>query len=243
MIAALRAAGHKVNYKDTLANYRELRETPPDAIVIDLSRTPSHGRELAVFVRGSKHLRHIPIVFVDGEPEKVEAVRRLIPDASYTSASRLKSALRSALANPPENPVRPAQMMDRWAGRSTAQKLGVAKNARIAVIDPPPDYARAIGDLPEGAVFEEESTTGCQPALWFVHGPAEFQAALPQMRRLAAHSRLWILWRKGKRDDLDGNIIRRGAIDVGLVDYKICSINDTWSAMVFAVKKHAVQSK
>jgi hypothetical protein len=243
LVAALREAGHKVDYKEKLANYRELRETPAEAIVIDLSRTPSHGRELAVFIRASKQLRHVPIVFVDGEPEKVEGVRRLIPDASYTPASRLKSAVRFALAHPPENPVRPAQMMERWASRSTAQKLGIVKDARVAVIDPPPDYARAIGDLPEGATYEEDSVNGCQPALWFVHGPAEFQSALPRMRRLAERSRLWILWRKAKRDGLDGNLIRKGAIEVGLVDYKVCSVNETWSGMVFAIKKQAIKKQ
>jgi hypothetical protein len=239
LIAALRSAGHKIDYKDKLANYRELRVAPPDAVVIDLSRMPSHGRELAVFLRGGKVTRHIPIIFVDGDPEKVEAIRRLLPDAVYTPASRVKGALKSALAHPPVNPLKPAQMMDRWAGRSTAQKLGIGKDARVAVIDPPPDYARAIGEIPEGAQFEEDAADGCALALWFVHGPAEFQAALPRMRRLAVHSRLWILWRKGKRDGLHGNLIRQGAIDVGLVDYKICSINDTWSAMVFATKKPA----
>jgi hypothetical protein len=38
-------------------------------------------------------------------------------------------------------------------------------------------------------------------------------------------------------DQLDGGLIRRAAIDVGLVDYKICSVDATWSGMVFAVKK------
>ena len=245
LLTALRASGHKVVYESKIANYRELREDPPEAIVIDLSRMPSHGRELAVFIRGSKHLRHIPIVFVNGEPEKVAAVRHLIPDATYTTTPRVKSALRSALASPPAAPVRPQQMMERWGTRSAAQKLGIAKDSRVAVIDPPPDYARAIGDLPEGATYEEDSTADCKLALWFVHGPAEFHAALPRMRRLAAQARLWILWRKSKPGGLNGNLIRQGAIDVGLVDYKICSVNEAWSAMVFAVKKvaHPLQSK
>jgi hypothetical protein len=237
LVATLRSAGHKVDYRDKLANYRELRVKPPDAVVIDLTRMPSHGRELAVFLRGGKVTRHIPIIFVGGDSGKVEAIRRLLPDAVYAPASRLKSAVKSALAHPPPNPVKPIPTMERWGDRSTAQKLGIAKDSRVAVIDPPPDYARAIGEIPEGAQFDEESTSGCKLALWFVHGPAEFQSALPRMRRLAERSRLWILWRKGKRDGLDGNLIRQGAIDVGLVDYKICSVNETWSAMVFAVKK------
>jgi hypothetical protein len=242
LLTVLKAAGYSVDYKEPVASYREVRLSPPAAIVIDLSRLPSHGREVAVFLRGSKASRHIPIVFVGGEPEKIEGVRRVLPDAVYTPVSRLRSALRSAIAKPPENPLKPAQMKDRWGARTTAQKLGIAKGSRVFVVDPPSDYERAIGELPEGAYYEEESSeafsdNACKIALWFVHGIAEFQPALPRMRALAARGRLWILWRKSKPDGLNGNVIRAGAIDVGLVDYKICSINDTWSAMVFAVKK------
>ncbi len=237
LLTVLQAAGHSVELHGKMASYREVRDRPPDAIVIDLSRLPSHGRELAVFIRGSKSTRHVPIVFVEGEPEKVERVRKLLPDAAYTSLARLRSAVKSALANPPANPVKAAQMMDRWGHRTTAQKLGIAKDSRVAVIDPPSGYAQAIGELPEGAWFEEDSNEECAVSLWFVHSVPEFHSALPRMRKLATRTRLWILWRKNKRDGLDGNFIRAGCVAVGLVDYKICSVNDAWSGMVFAVKK------
>jgi hypothetical protein len=237
LLTVLKAAGHSVQYQERLTSPRELRVSVPDAYLIDLSRLPSHGREVGVYLRGAKSTRHVPIVFVAGSPDKVEYVRRALPDATYTSLSRVRSALKSAIANPPVNPVKAAQMMERWGHRTTAQKLGIAKDSRVAVIDPPSGYAQAIGDLPEGASFEEDSGEGCAVTLWFVHGVPDFHAALPRMRKLATRSRLWILWRKNKRDGLDGNLIRAGCVDVGLVDYKICSINDTWSGMVFAVKK------
>jgi hypothetical protein len=237
LLTVLQAAGHSVDYQERMAGYREVRNQPPDAIVIDLSRLPSHGKELGVFFRGSKATRHIPIVFVGGAPEKVEGVRRVLPDAAYTVLSRVRSTLREAIANPPANPLKPSQMMDRYGNRTTAQKLVIAKDSRVAVIDPPAGYAQAVGGLPDGACYEEDSISDCGVSLWFVHGIPEFHAALPRMRKLAARSRLWIIWRKNKRDGLDGNLIRQGAIAVGLVDYKICSVNETWSGMVFAVKK------
>jgi CheY-like chemotaxis protein len=235
LIAALKAAGHSVEYREEAASYRDARDSPPDMIVIDLSLRPSHGREVAIVLRAHKATRHVPIVFVGGDPEKVEVVRRFLPDATYTSPNRLIATLRRV--KPLADPVLPPRMMDRYAGRSTAQKLGIGKGAAVAVVDPPADYARAIGKLPEGAWFEEDSTEDCKLTLWFAHDPAGFQAALPEMRRVAAKSRLWILWPKGKKDGLNGNIVREGCVDVGLVDYKICSVNETWSAMVFAVKK------
>ena len=126
LLSALRAAGHKVDYKDKMADFRELRQSPPEAIVIDLSRLPSHGRELGVFFRQGKATRHIPLVYVNGEAEKIDRVRSLLPDATYSTASRIKGALRSALAHPPTNPAKPISPMERWASRSTAQKLGIA---------------------------------------------------------------------------------------------------------------------
>jgi|GEM_PF-3342040 len=61
--------------------FRELRASPPDAVVVDLSRLPSHGREVAAFLRRQKATRHVPIAFVGGAPEKVARVRELLPDA------------------------------------------------------------------------------------------------------------------------------------------------------------------
>jgi len=237
LVDALEAAGFSVDYQERLSSssFRRLRESNPAAFVVDLSIRPSHGREVAIALRGHKATRHVPIIFVSGEPEKVENVRRMLPDALYVPGARLIPTLRRA--KPVSNPVVPTQMMDRYAGRTAAQKLGIGKGARVAVVDPPAGYARAIGELPEGAFFEEEDFAGCKPTLWFVHDYAALQAAMPEIRRAAAHSRLWILWRKGKEGPLDGGVIRSCANQVGLVDYKVCSVNETWTGMALAVKK------
>lgn len=237
LIAKLEAAGFSVDYEEQLSSssFRRVRESQPDVFVLDLSIRPSHGREVAIALRSHKVSRHVPILFVNGEPEKVQGVRRLLPDATYVTGARLIPALRRA--KPVSNPLVPAQMMERYAGRTAAQKLGIGKDARVAVVDPPGDYARAIGELPEGAVFKEDDFGGCNLTLWFVHDYAALQAAMPEIRRTAARHRLWILWRKGKEGPLDGGVIRTCANQVGLVDYKICSVNETWSGIALAVKK------
>jgi CheY-like chemotaxis protein len=235
----LQAAGHTVDYTEKLssAGFSAIRQSPPDAFVIDLSRLPSHGREVATFIRGQKTIRHIPIVFTDGESEKVEAIRKLLPDALYTPRNHLQSALRRALAHPPANPVVPVQMMERYTARSAAQKLGIREGFKVALIDPPRDYASAIGELPSGAEFEEIPSSACQLTLYFVHNPASCAGALPAMRHLAAKTKLWILWRKSS--GVTQPFLRKSSAAVGLVDYKICSVNNTWSAMLFARKKVA----
>jgi CheY-like chemotaxis protein len=230
LVESLEAAGHSIEHTSSIGSgiMKYLRASLPDAVVIDLSRQPSHGREIAVAIRTGKTIKHLPILFVDGDPEKVEAIRRVLPDAIYTTRPRLVAALKRA--KPVENPVRPTPMMERFGNRTAAQKLGINAKTRVTLIDPPLDYERLIGPLPEPG-------TGPGLILWFTHDPASFYARLPRMRAMAAHSRLWILWRKNKVDQLDGGLIRRTAIDVGLVDYKICSVDATWSGMAFAVKK------
>src|SRR5579859_477576 len=148
LIAVLREGGYTVDYPGDKANgsWRSLRESPPMAAVIDLTRLPSHGRHVAAEMRATKSLRHIPVVFVDGDPEKVERIRRDLPDAVYTSRARLASVLKRV--KPLSDLVAAPRMMNR-TDRSTAEKLGIKAGARVAVIDPPPDYVRALGKLPK----------------------------------------------------------------------------------------------
>jgi CheY-like chemotaxis protein len=242
LLSILRAAGHTVDYVEKLHPdaFRAIRQSPPDAVVIDLSRLPSHGREVATFLRGHKATRHVPILFVDGEPEKVEAIRKLLPDAVYAPAARVRSALREALAQQPANPVVPVQMMNRYAGRSASQKLGIGAGATAALIDPPRNYATVIGALPAGARIEETPSGPCPVTLWFVCDAEACRSALPRMRKLAGRTKLWVLWPKladGKHSGVTQRFLRESAAAVGLVDYKICSVDETWSAMLFARRK------
>jgi hypothetical protein len=123
LIDALRKAGYTVDYPGDKANgsFRTLREKPAFAVVIDLTRLPSHGRWVAAEIRATKSIRHVPIVFVDGDPEKVDRIRQEIPDAVYTSRSRVAAALKRV--KPLADPVVPARMMNR-TDRTTAEKLG-----------------------------------------------------------------------------------------------------------------------
>jgi hypothetical protein len=244
LLRTLRAAGHVVDYDEKVDSdgFRGIGATPPDAFAIDLSRLPSHGREVAIFFRGRKATRNVPIVFVGGAPEKVEAIRKVLPDAVYTDCGRVRSALRAALANRPVSPVAPAQMMARYASRAAAQKLGIREGTTAALIDPPRNYASVIGVLPAGAALEEvEDGAGGAwrhpTTLWFVHDAPACREALPGMRDLAARTKLWILWRKGS--GVTQPFLRESAAAVGLVDYKICAVDATWSAMLFARRKDA----
>jgi CheY-like chemotaxis protein len=247
LLDAIRGAGYNADYEERPDYHisQAIRAQCPAAVVIDLSRLPSHGREVATFLRGSKATRHIPIVFVNGAAEKVEAIRALLPDAVYTTTARVGQAIRRAIAKAPAAPVVPAQMMERYKARTAAQKLGIKQGARVALIDPPRDYMRVLGELPPEAAVEERLEAACDVTLWFVRDPAEFQSALPRMRPRAAASKLWILWQKQAARGggaISQQLIRESAIAMGLVDYKVCSVNETWSGLAFALSARTARS-
>jgi len=241
LLAALRAGGYTVEYPGDKANgsWRSLRENPPRAAIIDLTRLPSHGRYVAAAIRATKSMRHVPIVFVDGDLEKVERIRKDLPDAVYTSRSRLVSVLRRV--KPLADPVTAPQMMNR-TDRTTAEKLGVKAGARVALIDPPADYARVLGKLPKDASLEEEPGEVLPLTLWFVRDPDQYLSGLSQMRNRALTSRIWIIYPKGaprgrNASGLTQSLIREAALSVGLVDYKVCSVNEVWTGLLFTRKK------
>src|SRR5690242_16286974 len=238
-LSALAAAGHTVEYDERFEPklLRQWRAQPPDLFVIDLSRLPAQGREIAIGLRQWPATRRVPIVFCDGAPEKVEKTRALLGDALYCEFSKLRSSIRKALAGPCAEATVPTPMMKRYAARTTAQKLGIAAGSTVAVIDPPRDYLGVLGDLPAGVQFTEDRAASV--TLCFVHDLPSLQDRMSDLRRLARASKLWFCWRKGKAaaSGLSGNSIRATAVALGLIDYKVCSLNAVWSGMLFALKR------
>jgi CheY-like chemotaxis protein len=237
LILALRAGGYTVEYLGDRANgaWRSLRENPPFAAIIDLTRLPSHGRHVAAEMRATRSLRHIPIVFVDGDPEKVDRIRKDLPDAIYTSRARVVAALKRA--KPLVDPVAPPRMMNR-TDRTTAEKLGIRPGARVALIDPPANYAHVLGKLPKDVSLTEDPEETVPLTLWFVRDPDTYLGGLAGIRKRALTSRIWIVYQKGRQaSGLTQGVIREAALSVGLVDYKVCSVNEVWTALLFTRKK------
>jgi CheY-like chemotaxis protein len=219
---------------------RAVREQQPAAVVIDLSRLPSHGREVAIELRKSAKTRQIPLIFLGGAPEKVDAIRALMPDASYCDIRELAKTVRAAIRNKPEAPVQPLAMMDRYKGRSVAQKLGIQAGSRVAVFDAPRDYAQILSSAPEGVEFQEDDASGCDIVLWFVREQNEFDARVRTMARQAAKAKLWVVWPKGKSTKTGAaseNLIREAAIAAGLVDYKVCAVDERWSGLALCLRR------
>lgn len=96
-VRELRAAGWSVGCHWSTQTHARI-EPLPDALVISLERLPSHGRVVAEWFWEAKKRRHIPIVFVGGETDKVAAARVRFPKATFCARSRVTRVLRAALA-------------------------------------------------------------------------------------------------------------------------------------------------
>src|SRR5450432_2628135 len=144
----LKKAGFTVD-ASALATSRligQFRDKRPAVVLIDLDRLPSHGRAVAIMLRGGKSTGHIPIVFAGGLDDKVQRAREQLPEAIFTDWSGVTRALQKALKSPPA-PVPRKSYMQHYAGSSLVKKLGF-KPATWALLGAPDGFEEQLGDLP-----------------------------------------------------------------------------------------------
>ncbi len=217
------------------------RETMPTAVVIDLDRLPSHGREVAVALRTSKATRHIPILFAGGLQEKVERIRHELPDAFFTEWRSVARALKKALKNAPAEPVQPTPHMLRYAGTSLVKKLGFKPGMKVALLAPPEGFDETLGDLPEGVELQPKIKRETGLVLWFVRSRRELDRETEYLSvRLPEGTSVWIIHPKQAsryKVDFNQNDVRAAGLAAGLVDYKVCAVDKDWSGLKFARKK------
>lgn len=216
-----------------------LQKRQPQALVIDLSRLPSHGREVGVYARRCKGTRSIPLVFVGGDPEKVKKIRALIPDAVYTEWGAIKGAIRRALRDAPPAPVLPGPYMQRWSGNTLAVKLGLKPGMHVALLAAPDGFDEFVR-APEGVEFFPRWENTAKLVILFARSADELDLLLSPAAPKLGHRRLWICWPKAAskalagRSDLTQFVVLQCARAHGLKTSKIISIDNDWSAMRFS---------
>ncbi len=238
----LRAFGHVVPFKVPAhgGDLKQYGAKPPDAFVIVLDRLPSHGREVGCALRSQKSTRHTPLVFVGGPSEKVAKVKALLPDATFSSWRGLKGALARALRQPPEAPVVPGSLSG-YSGTPLPKKLGIKAETRLMLLGAPADFETTLGSLPDGVAIKRRAGSTADVALLFSTRRADLQKRLPAaLRAVADGGRLWLAWPKktsGVPTELAENDIRQLGLATGMVDFKICAIDATWSGLCFGHRR------
>ena len=241
--ATLRKAGYEVELSPVdAASLRALKKQPPAVVVIDLTRLPSHGRDVALAMRTAKTTRHVPIVFVDGPAEKLARIQKMLPDATYTPWRRIRSALKRAIASPPENPIVPTSNLAGYSGTPLPKKLGIKKDMVLALLNAPADFESTLGELPEGVKLRKQARGRADLTIWFPKAKSDLERRIERMAQFIGDGGLWIAWPKkssGLKSDLTQTLVRNTGLANGLVDYKICAIDQTWSGLKFTRRKGA----
>ena len=122
-----------------------------------------------------------------------------------------------------------------YSNRTLVDKLGIKPHTRIAVMGAPRGYRSTLGTLPPGVAI----STTLRGTLPFIHFFTKQRAALESRfpileRALAADGALWISWPKkasGVATDLTEDGVRAVALAHGLVDVKVCAVDETWSGL------------
>ncbi len=240
-IAQLRKAGYTISYEAVGPDMlRTMRERPPDALVIDLTHAPSVGRDVALDARTRKATRHIPIVFLDGKRDAIAKTRRVVHNAVFAQWSQARSAIKQALVNPPKDRVPPASALAGYSGTPLVKKLGIKASHTVALVNAPKGFEDSLTPLPPSVTFRRSVRGKRDLTIWFTQSRRDLQSRIVAFAKAVGDGGLWIAWPKqssGVATDVTQNDVRSTGLANGLVDYKICAIDETWSGLKFSRRK------
>jgi hypothetical protein len=122
-----------------------------------------------------------------------------------------------------------------YSERSLVDKLGIRSGMSVLILGAPPGYAKTLGQLPTGVTVVKAP----QPGLDFIHLFVTRRADLERRfgalhKALAPAGVLWVSWPKkaaGVPTDVTEDVVREVALAKGLVDVKVCAVDDTWSGL------------
>jgi hypothetical protein len=105
----------------------------------------------------------------------------------------------------------------------------------MQLVAAPSDFGDTIGEMPNGVKPVTRGTLDF--AMLFVRAKLELRRGFPRLRdRLESNGALWVAWPKkasGVKTDLSEGIVRSIGLEAGLVDVKVCAVDDIWSGLKF----------
>ena len=121
-----------------------------------------------------------------------------------------------------------------------AKKLGIKENFKIALVGAPSNFRQELGPLADGVSIVPQTRTPLDLVLLFVKTETDLRKQFSVLaERLTAAGMLWVAWPKkasGVATDLDFGVVQKHGLGVGLVDTKICAVNEVWSGLKFVYR-------
>ena len=126
-----------------------------------------------------------------------------------------------------------------YSGTPLPKKLGIKEGSRIALINAPTDFAREL-ELPDNAQIVTRVTKPLDIALLFVLTERALLRDFDKLaKKLATNGMIWVAWPKkssGVATDLSLERVQLIGLESGLVDVKICAIDEVWSGLKFVIR-------
>jgi hypothetical protein len=128
------------------------------------------------------------------------------------------------------------------SGKPVVEKLGIKPGFFIFSAGAPAAYADIVGKLPTGVTMARAAKAPLDMVQLFVTEAKGLAARLRDYRAaIAPDGMIWVSWPKkssGVATDLTDVVVRDTALPLGLVDIKVCAIDDTWSGLKFVIPKN-----
>lgn len=119
-------------------------------------------------------------------------------------------------------------------------KLGIKSGNLMYVLNPPDDYFKLLGKLHNEITVSENLLNNLDFIHFFAKEKILLEENFPVLKNhLSKNGSLWISWPKGAskvHTDLNENIVREIGLREGLVDVKVCAIDDIWSGLKFVYR-------
>jgi hypothetical protein len=124
-----------------------------------------------------------------------------------------------------------------YSGKPLVVKLGLKPSHRVVLAGAPAGFAGELEPLPPGVRIPAEGRAPLDCVLLFAPDAAALKTGFRRWAaRLAPAGMLWVAWPKKAarvQTDLDENVVREIGIAAGLVDVKVCAVNEVWSGLKF----------
>lgn len=127
-----------------------------------------------------------------------------------------------------------------YSGTPLMKKLGIREEFRLALLGAPKGFQKELGSLPRGAKIIPCSSDSLDLIMLFVHSASDLKRKFPLLAaNLSAQGMFWVAWPKkssGVVTDLSFSSVQSVGLAAGLVDVKICAVNEIWSGLKFVYR-------
>ena len=128
-----------------------------------------------------------------------------------------------------------------YSGTPLARKLGIRPGDTVALVAAPEGFESELEELPDGVQLRRRAGAKPEVVVLFTTKANDLERRFaPLAKSVWPDGSLWIAWPKrssGVATDLDENRLRDIGLPHGLVDNKVCAVNDVWSALRFVWRK------